>query len=106
MVRDEDRDDLAASVAARRELGPGMEDYLIDEYVARIERRVEQRLTEKPAKARPEKDRSGMVPASLALSIPLIAIAGGMEGLAGIIVVMIGIVLVNVIHLAPSHRGG
>ena len=87
------RDEVAAALEARRELGADYEDPIVDALVAKIEKRLEER---QPAPVRREESRSGApMLASLGISIPLLGIAGGTAGLPGIALVSLAIVLVN-----------
>ena len=93
----DDREELRAALEARRELGPEREADVADAFLARIERqidaRVEARLAEKQP---PDSGRAfRLAVISLALGIPLSAIASGNEGLAGLAIAWLGIVLVN-----------
>jgi hypothetical protein len=91
------RDELEAAIAARRELGPTHEDELVESFLARIERRLEERRPAAPERRERPGDQSvRLAVISLALGIPLTAIASSNAGLAAVIVVWIGIVLVNV----------
>jgi hypothetical protein len=71
---------------------------VIDAFVDRIERRLEQRLHDHAATP-PDLPRQAFVIAlsSLGVAIPMLGIAGGIAGLAGIIAVCAALVLVNVI---------
>ena len=87
------RDEVAAALEARRELGADYEDPIVDALVAKIEKRLEER---QPAPVRREEPWSGApLLASLGISIPLLGIAGGTAGLPGIALVSLAIVLVN-----------
>jgi hypothetical protein len=93
--------DVRAALEARRELGPGYDDEVIDGIVERIERRVAERTPKRP------RSRLGAPPVpvtlgSLGIAIPLVAAAGGTVGLAGVVAVCIAIVLVNL--LAALHH--
>jgi hypothetical protein len=96
------RDEVQAAVEARRELGPAHEAEIIDGFLERMERsidrRVDERLAERRTTAPRKRDPDYVVTfVSLGVSIPLMGIAGGIAGLAGIIVVCLAIVLVNAI---------
>ena len=99
-VESETRHELEATVAARRELGPAHDEELIAGFLDRIDREIDRRVDERVARKLPRKKGHGHSIAlpSLGIAIPLIAIAGGTAGLAGVIAVCIAIVLVNVIH--------
>ncbi|MEP7335279.1 MAG: hypothetical protein ABI717_05800 [Actinomycetota bacterium] len=85
------RDEARAALEARRELGPGYEDELVERFAERIERRLEDR---RPAK-RPADQGTAIVIVSLITAIPLIGIAASTVGLAGVIAVCAALVLVN-----------
>src|SRR5437762_13552135 len=90
--------ELEAVIHARQEVGPELEPQLVERFVDRLEaeidRRVDQRLAQQ---RRPPTSRSitPMVLGSLGIAIPLMGVAGGTAGAAGIIAVCIAIVLVN-----------
>jgi hypothetical protein len=91
-----EREELEAHVAARRELGPEYEPELVDSFLERIEGKLDRRSQGKAA--RRDKSHTTVTPlvlGSLALSIPLIAVAGAQAGPFGVAVVCIAIVLVN-----------
>jgi hypothetical protein len=97
------RDELAAAVEARKELGRDLEPQVIDGFLEKVEKaidaRVEQRVRERlPAKSHGVKPQEFAL-GSLGISIPLIAVAGIFAGLAGIAAVCVAIVLVNLIVL-------
>lgn len=88
------KDDLHAAIEARRELGSDLEPELVESFVARIE----ERLTKRPSTAARRAGREGsfvLALVSLGSGIPLTAIALSNGGLAALLVVWIGIVLVN-----------
>ena len=88
------RDDLRATIEARRELGSDLEPELVESFVARIE----ERLTKGPsAPARPQGREGSFVLAliSLGAGIPLTAIALNLGDLVALLIVWLGIVLVN-----------
>jgi hypothetical protein len=87
-VDDETRHELQATVAARRELGPAHDDELIAGFLERLDRRIDERRGDGERALKRKRDHQrGMVLGAMALSIPLIAIAGSMAGLAGILAV-------------------
>jgi predicted Zn-dependent protease len=85
------RDEARAALEARRELGPDYEDELVERFAEQIERRLEDRLSAR----RPADPGPAIVIISLITAIPLLGIAAGTVGLAGIIVVCTALVLVN-----------
>jgi hypothetical protein len=93
-------DELHAAIEARRELGADYEPQLVEQFLERIEKRLEERDPPKPL----QRDRelpsvTPLVLGSLGLSIPLIAIAGGTAGLPGVALVCLAIVLVNLLAM-------
>jgi hypothetical protein len=101
------REETEALVAARRELSTGRDDELIDAFLERVSASIDQRVDERLAE---RDDGDDLVPAqigvalgSIALGIPVTAVAGAYGELPGVIVVWIGIVLVNV-FFARSRR--
>jgi hypothetical protein len=90
------RDELEAAIEARRELGSELEPHLIESFVERIEKRLDERRPVKPAPSTPER---GMVfvmaLVSVGASIPLTAIAISNGGLTALAIVWLGLVLVN-----------
>lgn len=106
------RDDLTAAVGARRELGPDYEDAVLDGFIARLDRQVQERVDATVAErsrgttpAREERDPGltlGIV--SVIAGIPVTAITMGTEELAGLIVAWGGIAAVNVAHAWGRRR--
>jgi hypothetical protein len=97
------RADLRAAVSARRELGPEMEDHVIEAFLARVEQRLQGQTAplsgSTPARSRPStKKEAWIVPVSLVLAVPLRAIAGDAAGGVGILIVMAAIILVNLAY--------
>ena len=91
------RQELEATIAARRELGPAHDAELIAGFLDRIEREIDRRVDERIAARGPRK-RAGspLHPGNLAICIPIIAIAGGIGGTAGLIVAFIALAFVFV----------
>ena len=82
------RDELQAAISARKELGDDMEPALVDAFVERIEKRIAERQGESEQSLRRKREhQKEMVLGSIALSIPLFAMAAIFTGLAGVIVV-------------------
>jgi hypothetical protein len=84
------RDEARAALEARRELGPDYEDELVERFAERVEAHLRKR-----APAKTNEQSTAIVIVSLLAAIPLIAIAGGTVGLAGVIAVCAALVLVN-----------
>lgn len=107
LTSSEVRKDLQATLGARAELGPEMDEHLIGAFLDRIETRIEVRVQQAVAEARkmePAAPRAksgnlaGVMVPSIALSIPLIAIAGAMAGGWGIAAVMATVLFINVMY--------
>jgi hypothetical protein len=99
-----EREELQAHVAARRELGPEYEPELVDSFLERVEGKLDQRHRGKAARRDTEHHAiTPLVLGSLALSIPLIAVAGAQAGSFGVAMVCIAIVLVN-LFVALTRR--
>lgn len=103
------REDLAAALAARRELGPDYDDAFIETVVNRIEEALDARGAHVPApapRARPARAPAapgrdhGLALAVLSLlaAIPLSAITAINAGLPGLVFTLTAIVLLNVTY--------
>jgi hypothetical protein len=99
------REDLAASLAARRELGPDYDAAFVDAVAERIERAS---ATRRPIVAENEKGERAVAVTvacvSLAVSIPVSAIAAIQTGLAGLTVVWLAIAVINVAFALRPRR--
>jgi len=92
------KSELRSAVEARKELGEEMEPAVIDAFVERIERRLAEREgVDQFAIERKREHQKEMVLASMALAIPLLAIAAIFTGLAGVIAVCVALVAIAVI---------
>lgn len=107
--------DIEAALAARSELGPSYEPAIVESLAEKIETAIETRVDAHAAQTRRNEKLEGqrmnqqMVIGivSLGTGIPITAIAGGTEGLAGILIAWSGIAAVNVAHaLQGWHRRG
>ena len=82
------RDELEATIEARRELGKEMEPAVIDAFVERIERRLAERSRESAQSLKRKREhQKEMVLGAMGISIPLLAVAAVFTGLPGVIVV-------------------
>lgn len=102
------RQDLAATVEARKELGPEYEGELVASFVERIDATVQRRVDAELERRREGDESAGggsfvVALVSLGTGIPITAIAGGTADLPGIITVWLGIVGVNA-ALAVGRR--
>jgi hypothetical protein len=100
--------ELEAVIHARQEVGPDLEPQLVERFVDRLEAEIDRRVDTRLAQQRRPPARQGaitpMVLGSLGISIPLIAIAGGIAHLAGIIVVCLALVLINLFWASTLRR--
>jgi Flp pilus assembly protein TadB len=91
------KDELRATIEARKELGEDMEPALIDSFVERIEQRLGQRGGEsEKSLQRKREHQKEMVLGAMAISVPFFALAAIFTGLAGVIVVCTALVLIAV----------
>jgi hypothetical protein len=105
------REDLAAVLETRRELGRDYESALVESLAERVDQvidaRVQARIAEHSRGGRVEatsqRAQLQLAVASVALGIPITAIAGGTNGVWGLLVAWGGIAAVNVGH-ALSQR--
>jgi hypothetical protein len=90
------REEARAALEARRELGDGFDDAIVESFARRVEERLKA-----PARTKRTTDERGMSLAlaivSIGCGIPITAIAISGAGLAGLIVAWAGIVLLNVL---------
>jgi hypothetical protein len=93
------REELRATLEARHELGPAYEDALVERFATELERRLEARLPAQTSRRSLSSEETGIVIVSILAAIPLLGIAGGTVGLAGVIVVCAALVLVNYLVL-------
>jgi hypothetical protein len=90
------KEDLQASIEARRELGRDHEPELVESFVARIEERLAKRPSAHPPARREGREGSFVLAlVSIGAGIPLTAIAASNGGLQALLIVWIGIILVN-----------
>ena len=92
------REELNTALAARRELGEELEPAVIDAFVERIEKRIEQRVDAGDmALMRKREHQKEMILASMGISIPMLAIAAVFTGLAGVIVVCVALAVIAIV---------
>jgi hypothetical protein len=115
------RKDLDATVRARRDLGEEYDSALVDSFLEKVERRIddtvdrrvrrhlaEQQMAAARGGRRPKPadswgERYGFALLTLVLAIPLSAIAGGLAGFSGIVAAWIGIIGVNAAQAVRHH---
>ncbi|HKT37669.1 MAG TPA: hypothetical protein VJR48_04810 [Ktedonobacterales bacterium] len=97
---DDIRRDLQASLEARRELGPGYDEQFLNALVEKLTASVHQQIASAPRPPAPSNhlgrdQRTAIAICSLIFAIPLIAIAGDIAQLTGIVAVALMVALVN-----------
>lgn len=111
------RDDLQATLDARRDLGPDYEAALVESFVERLDATIAARVQAEldghglaPAKPRQRQNNgAAMIPialGSMGLGIPLTAIAAGNSGLVGLTITWLAIVAINVAAAVAIMRRG
>jgi len=91
------RDELRATIEARKELGEEAEPALIEAFADRIERELSKRQREGEQSLRRKREhQKEMVLGSMALSIPLFIVAAVFTGLAGVIVVCAALAVIAI----------
>jgi len=91
------RDELRATIEARKELGEEAEPALIEAFVDRIEKELSKRQRESEQSLRRKREhQKEMALGRMALSIPLFALAAIFTGLAGVIVVCAALALIAI----------
>ena len=97
------KQELHAAVEARKELADDMEPAVIDAFVARIERRLAEREGEDAQALKRTRDyQKEMVLGSMAISVPLLAIAAVFTGFPGVLAVCIAVAVIAIV----STRSG
>jgi hypothetical protein len=92
------REEFRAAIEARRELGAEMDPAVVDAFVARIEQRLaDRRDDDQHALKRKRDHQKEMVLGSMAISIPLFAIAAVFTGLPGMLAVLVAVVVIAVV---------
>jgi len=91
------RDELRATIEARKELGEEAEPALIETFVDRMEQELSKRQHESEQSLRRKREhQKEMVLGSMALSIPLLIVAAIFTGLAGVIVVCLALAVIAI----------
>ncbi|GLW99809.1 hypothetical protein [Microtetraspora sp. NBRC 16547] len=112
------REELRATIEARRDLGPEYEAALTDAFLDRIEATIAQRVKAEADSRLPDtrhtawveqqerKRALGMALGSLGIALPLTGAAGATGGMPGMIVAWAGIVAVNMAYAFGRRRRG
>ncbi len=101
--------DLKASVAARRELGPELEDQVLEAFLARVQTQIDTRVAQQvagsgpvtpPTRAAASKyNPTEIVGATFGIAIPLVLFAGIFGGWIAIAMIMLAVIAVNVLYV-------
>jgi hypothetical protein len=92
------KDELRTAIETRRELGQEMEPAVIDAFVARIEQRLVERSGDRGwALQQKREHQKEMILGSMAISIPLFAIAAVFTGFPGVLAVLVALVVIAVV---------
>jgi hypothetical protein len=90
--------ELDAAMEARKELGDDMEPAVVEAFVARIEQRLVDRADGDARALKAKRDhQKEMVLGSMAISIPLLAIAAVFTGLAGVVAVCVALAVIAIV---------
>lgn len=108
------RDEAAAALGAREQLGPEYEPAVAESFADRIEQIIDARVAEQVARAsaaepaKPDntaRDHAlALAIVSLVLAVPLTAIAAHTADLIGMILVWAGLVVINVARSWATRR--
>jgi hypothetical protein len=105
------RDELAAVLGARHELGREYEPALVESFIERLDRAIDARVDSALAEQSGGKLQAAFQRAqfqvalvSLGVGIPISAIAGGIARLPGLAVAWGGIAAVNLAHSLSQRR--
>jgi hypothetical protein len=110
------REDLQATLDARRDLGPDYESALVESFVERLDATIAARIQAElgahgvaPRKPKQHNSGAAMIPialGSMGIGIPLTAIAAGNAGLVGLTITWMAIVVINVAAAVAIIRRG
>lgn len=89
------REEVETTLEARRELGAELEPQLVESFLDRVEQRLDERTRAAVPERRDKRPELALAIVSLVLAIPLVFIAGSQEGVPGIALVCVAVVLVN-----------
>ena len=90
------REEVESALAARHELGTEYDQEIVDAFLEKVEKRLDERLSAAGPPAKRDRNQEFVITlASLGTGIPMLAIAGDIAGSAGIFAVCAALVLVN-----------
>ena len=97
------REELELAIESRKELGAELEPEAVEAFVERIERRLAGRARADELALHQRRDhQKEMILGSMAISIPLFAIAAVFAGIQGIVAVLVALVVIAIV----STRSG
>jgi hypothetical protein len=100
-----ERKDVEAALEARRELGPAYEADIVDAMVDKIEKRLDERLQGRGLPARGGHADPRVLLGSIALGIPVTAVAlSNAQGAGGVIVAIIAWIAIALANIAYAAR--
>jgi hypothetical protein len=92
------KDEVRAALEARRELGDAMEPAVVDAFVERIEQSLATRAdASERALHRKRNHQKEMVLGSMAIAVPLLAIAAIFAGLPGVVAICVALVAIAIV---------
>jgi hypothetical protein len=89
------REEVSVAIETRRELGQELEPQVIDGFLERVGQAIDERVDQRLKKRGGGSEEIRLAVVSMLFGIPLTGIGAGTTGLAGLVVVWAGIVLVN-----------
>jgi hypothetical protein len=103
LLEREPEQELEATLAARRELGPEHDDHLIAGFLERIDKEIGRRVEERVARRRPHGQAPALHPATLGPIAGIVAVAGIFGGVVGVVVALAALAVIY-IALSVSRR--
>jgi anti-sigma factor RsiW len=103
-VNPETQRELEALLEARKELGREHEQHLVERFLERIDGEIDRRVDERLSRRVPKRQVSPLNPVTLAVCIPIVAIAGGIGKLPGLIVAFAALAIVFAVAIAQQRR--
>ncbi len=90
------KDEVKVHLGAFRDLGPEYEDEVVDSFVEKVQRSLDSRLIEREEVHRTssrdidnEVNIAALIKVALCVGLPLTAVAGGIAGASGVVVVWV-----------------
>jgi hypothetical protein len=102
-------DELKASLAATHELGPDMQEHVLESFLTRLETRIDQRVDSRVGRGRTKapsrrEDPTGFAAATMGTAIPLVVLAGIFGGSMAIIAVVALVLIINLMYMVERLR--